>query len=117
MEELRKALNERCKQLGLRTKLTALIELPYGWKPSIQENATEWDDDWDKFEDEGFSIVQDLMNEPNRNKNKTTGFQLIRNANPLPLPTYSMTSNVLMYCRDENRNKLNKKLVSGSSFC
>lgn len=63
MEELRKALNERCKQLGLRTKPTALIELPYGWQPGIQENAAEWDDDWDKFEDEGFSAVQDLMNE------------------------------------------------------
>jgi len=56
-------LNERCKQLGLRTKLTALIELPNGWKPDIQENATEWDDDWDKFEDGGFFVVQDLMNE------------------------------------------------------
>ena len=53
MEELRKALNERCKQLVLRTKPTALIELPYGWQPGIQENAAEWDDDWDKFEDEG----------------------------------------------------------------
>lgn len=63
MEELRKALNERCKQLGLRTKPTALIELPYGWQPGIQENAAEWDEDWDKFEDEGFSAVQDLMNE------------------------------------------------------
>lgn len=63
MEELRKALNERCKQLSLRTKPTALIELPYGWQPGIQQNAAEWDDDWDKFEDEGFSAVQDLMNE------------------------------------------------------
>uniref|UniRef100_A0A0C9QU05 TSA: Wollemia nobilis Ref_Wollemi_Transcript_9796_3856 transcribed RNA sequence n=1 Tax=Wollemia nobilis TaxID=56998 RepID=A0A0C9QU05_9CONI len=63
LEELRKALNERCKQFGLRSKPSALIELPYGWQPGIQENAAEWDDDWDKFEDEGFTAVQDLMNE------------------------------------------------------
>lgn len=24
-----------------------------GWQPGIQEDAAEWDDDWDKFEDEG----------------------------------------------------------------
>eukprot|EP01018_Ginkgo_biloba_P030108 Gb_27596 [translate_table: standard] len=63
LEELRKAIHERCKHLGLRTKATALIELPYGWQPGIQENAADWDDDWDKFEDEGFSAVQDLSNE------------------------------------------------------
>lgn len=75
MEELRKALNERCKQFGLRTKPTALIELPYGWQPGIQQNAAEWDDDWDKFEDEGFSAVQDLMNEgaaPNLSANTSS---------------------------------------------
>ncbi|KAH9305242.1 hypothetical protein KI387_009646, partial [Taxus chinensis] len=52
LEELRKALNERCKKFGLHTKATALIELPYGWQPGIQESAAQWDDDWDKFEDE-----------------------------------------------------------------
>ena len=24
-----------------------------GWQPGMQENAAEWDDDWDKFQDEG----------------------------------------------------------------
>ncbi|GLJ06911.1 hypothetical protein SUGI_0052270 [Cryptomeria japonica] len=63
LEDLRKALNERSKQFGLRTKPTSLIELPYGWQPGIQETAAQWDDDWDKFEDEGFTAVQDLIHE------------------------------------------------------
>jgi hypothetical protein len=24
-----------------------------GWQPGIQEGAATWDEDWDKFEDEG----------------------------------------------------------------
>jgi len=24
-----------------------------GWEPGKQEGAIEWDEDWDKFEDEG----------------------------------------------------------------
>lgn len=24
-----------------------------GWQPGIQEEAADWDDEWDKFEDEG----------------------------------------------------------------
>lgn len=24
-----------------------------GWQPGIQEGAADWDEDWDKFEDEG----------------------------------------------------------------
>ena len=24
-----------------------------GWQPGIQESAADWDEDWDKFEDEG----------------------------------------------------------------
>ncbi|KAF5455621.1 hypothetical protein F2P56_025179 [Juglans regia] len=58
LEELLKALTERCKKHGLDIKSTALIELPIGWEPGIQEGAALWDEEWDKFEDEGF--VNDL---------------------------------------------------------
>ncbi|XP_041021373.1 epidermal growth factor receptor substrate 15-like 1 isoform X1 [Juglans microcarpa x Juglans regia] len=58
LEELLKALTERCKKHGLDIKSTALIELPTGWEPGIQEGAALWDEEWDKFEDEGF--VNDL---------------------------------------------------------
>ncbi|KAI3862189.1 hypothetical protein MKX03_007836 [Papaver bracteatum] len=60
LEELVKALNDRCKKYGLRVKPTALVELPFGWQPGIQEGAADWDEDWDKFEDEGFTFVKDL---------------------------------------------------------
>lgn len=63
LDELRKALNAKCKNLKLRVKPTALIELPYGWQPGIQENAAQWDEDWDKFDDEGFEFVQEFMEE------------------------------------------------------
>lgn len=58
LEELLKALTERCRKHGIDVQSTALIELPIGWEPGIQEGATLWDEEWDKFEDEGF--VNDL---------------------------------------------------------
>eukprot|EP00262_Sarcandra_glabra_P009993 TRINITY_DN2483_c0_g2_i1.p1 TRINITY_DN2483_c0_g2~~TRINITY_DN2483_c0_g2_i1.p1 ORF type:complete len:589 (-),score=132.41 TRINITY_DN2483_c0_g2_i1:140-1801(-) len=60
LEEIVKALNERCKGYGLRVKPTTLIELPFGWQPGVQEGAADWDEDWDKFEDEGFMVVKEL---------------------------------------------------------
>ncbi|XP_057974465.1 uncharacterized protein LOC131162221 isoform X2 [Malania oleifera] len=60
LEGLMKALNERCKKHGLDVKSSAIIELPFGWQPGIQEGAADWDEDWDKFEDEGFSLGKDL---------------------------------------------------------
>ena len=30
-----------------------IMSLCTGWQPGMQENAAEWDDDWDKFQDEG----------------------------------------------------------------
>ncbi|XP_039004002.1 epidermal growth factor receptor substrate 15-like 1 [Hibiscus syriacus] len=60
LEELVKFLNERCKQYGLRAKPTSLVELPFGWQPGIQEVVADWDEDWDKFEDEGFTFVKEL---------------------------------------------------------
>ncbi|VFQ75101.1 unnamed protein product [Cuscuta campestris] len=60
IEELVKSLNARCKTYGLRAKPTSLLELPFGWQPGIQEGAADWDEDWDKFEDEGFTLVKEL---------------------------------------------------------
>ncbi|CAL9161648.1 actin cytoskeleton-regulatory complex protein PAN1 [Musa acuminata AAA Group] len=60
LEELVKVLNERCKQYGLRSKPTSLIELPFGWQPGIQEGAADWDEDWDKFDEDGFVAVKEL---------------------------------------------------------
>ncbi|XP_068646855.1 uncharacterized protein [Aristolochia californica] len=60
LEELVKALNGRCKKYGLHVKPTALVELPFGWQPGMQEGAADWDEDWDKFEDEGFATVKEL---------------------------------------------------------
>ncbi|KAK4368222.1 hypothetical protein RND71_012014 [Anisodus tanguticus] len=60
LEELVKALNGRCKTYGLRAKPTTLLELPFGWQPGIQEAAGDWDEEWDKFEDEGFTFVKEL---------------------------------------------------------
>ncbi|XP_010539783.1 PREDICTED: epidermal growth factor receptor substrate 15 isoform X2 [Tarenaya hassleriana] len=54
LEELMKALSARCKKHGLDIESKALVELPAGWQPGIQEGAALWDEEWDKFEDEGF---------------------------------------------------------------
>nr|CAB3502131.1 unnamed protein product [Digitaria exilis] len=59
LEEMEKALSERCKHFGLQFKSSATVELPSGWEPGPQEGTIEWDEDWDKFEDEGFGIVKD----------------------------------------------------------
>lgn len=60
LEEQVKALNERCKMYGLRGKPTLLVELPFGWQVGIQEGAADWDENWDKFEDEGYTYVKEL---------------------------------------------------------
>ncbi|KAL8125426.1 uncharacterized protein LOC141720441 [Apium graveolens] len=60
LEEQVKTLNERCKTYGLRAKPTSLVELPFGWQPGIQEGAADWNEGWDRFEDEGFEFVKEL---------------------------------------------------------
>uniref|UniRef100_A0A2K2AMF1 EF-hand domain-containing protein n=1 Tax=Populus trichocarpa TaxID=3694 RepID=A0A2K2AMF1_POPTR len=66
LDELLKALTQRCKKHELTVKSTAVIELPFGWQPGIQEDAATWDEDWDKFEDEGFSneLTVDVKSAP-----------------------------------------------------
>ncbi|XP_051124137.1 uncharacterized protein LOC127246675 [Andrographis paniculata] len=56
LEELLKALADRCKKHSIEMKLGAIIELPAGWQPIIPEAAAIWDKEWDKFEDDGFSL-------------------------------------------------------------
>ncbi|KMT01560.1 hypothetical protein BVRB_9g215600 isoform B [Beta vulgaris subsp. vulgaris] len=60
LEELVISLSERCKKYGLRAKPTTIVELPFGWQPGIQESASDWDEEWDKFEDEGYTFVKEL---------------------------------------------------------
>ncbi|RDX99916.1 EH domain-containing protein 2, partial [Mucuna pruriens] len=55
LEELLKALAERCKKHGIDVKSITMVPLPAGWQPGIPEGAALWDEDWDKFEDEGFA--------------------------------------------------------------
>ncbi|CAN1315645.1 Uncharacterized calcium-binding protein C800.10c [Linum perenne] len=55
LDELIKVLVERSKKHNLDIKSSAMIELPFGWQPGIQETAAPWDEEWDKFEDEGFA--------------------------------------------------------------
>ncbi|XP_022982307.1 epidermal growth factor receptor substrate 15-like 1 isoform X1 [Cucurbita maxima] len=64
IELLLKALTERCKRHGIDVKSAAMIELPVGWQPGIADDAAVWDEEWDKFEDEGFS--NDLNLDPKR---------------------------------------------------
>ncbi|KAL2636740.1 hypothetical protein AAZV13_06G014800 [Glycine max] len=48
LEELFKALAERCKKHGIDVKSITMVQLP-------AEGAALWDEEWDKFEDEGFA--------------------------------------------------------------
>ncbi|ESQ34720.1 hypothetical protein EUTSA_v10006674mg [Eutrema salsugineum] len=75
LEELMKALTERCKKHGLEVKSKALVDLPAGWQPGIQEGAALWDEEWDKFEDEGFGneITFDKSKEQNSSGEKGNG--------------------------------------------
>ncbi|XP_050215165.1 uncharacterized protein LOC126666204 isoform X3 [Mercurialis annua] len=73
LDELVRVLIERCKKHGLEIKSSSMIELPFGWQPGIQEGAAGWDEDWDKFEDEGFSkdLTIDMKNVSAANSNST----------------------------------------------
>ncbi|TKY75336.1 EH domain-containing protein 2 [Spatholobus suberectus] len=55
LEELFKALAERCKKHGIDVKSITMVQLPAGWQPGVPDGAALWDEDWDKFEDEGFA--------------------------------------------------------------
>ncbi|KAL9378165.1 hypothetical protein Peur_029500 [Populus x canadensis] len=56
LEELVKTVNECCKLYGLRSKPISLVELPFGWQRGIQEAAADWDERWDKFDNEALSL-------------------------------------------------------------
>ncbi|KAI5402640.1 uncharacterized protein LOC127087688 isoform X1 [Lathyrus oleraceus] len=55
LEQLFRALAERCKKHEIDLKSIAMVQLPDGWQPGNPEGAAVWDEDWDKFEDEGFA--------------------------------------------------------------
>ncbi|KAJ1693655.1 hypothetical protein LUZ63_010353 [Rhynchospora breviuscula] len=58
LEELERALAERCKHFGVSVSQSTSVELPFGWEPGAPEGAMDWDEDWDKFEDEGFMVIK-----------------------------------------------------------
>ncbi|KAG6434872.1 hypothetical protein SASPL_106516 [Salvia splendens] len=70
LEELLKALAERCKKHSIEVNSAAIIELPQGWQPGVPEIAAVWDEDWDKFDDEGFSFDISL---PENDKSASLG--------------------------------------------
>ncbi|KAE9586670.1 hypothetical protein Lal_00004540 [Lupinus albus] len=55
LDGLFNALSERCKKHGIDVKSITMVQLPTGWQPGIVDDAALWDEDWDKFEDEGFA--------------------------------------------------------------
>ncbi|WZZ80685.1 hypothetical protein YC2023_101257 [Brassica napus] len=90
LEELMKALTERCKKHGLEVKSKALVDLPAGWQPGIQEGAALWDEEWDKFEDEGFGneITFDKSKEQNSSGEKENGTVDDGTSGPPDSPTH-----------------------------
>eukprot|EP00897_Mesotaenium_endlicherianum_P004787 jgi/Mesen1/4336/ME000022S03623 len=65
LEELRKIVNKRAKELGLKVRpILGSSELPFGWQAGLQENAVEWDDEWHEFDDQGFATVGDMGDPP-----------------------------------------------------
>ncbi|GMJ10556.1 Arabidopsis thaliana EH domain containing protein 1 [Hibiscus trionum] len=74
LEELMKALTERCKKHGYDVKSAAVIELPIGWQPGVPEGAVLWDEEWDKFEDEGFGneLTIDVKNVSDSQRGKAS---------------------------------------------
>ncbi|WJX42354.1 hypothetical protein P8452_29599 [Trifolium repens] len=55
LEQLFRGLAERCNKHEINVKSVAMVQLPDGWQPGNPEEAAVWDEDWDKFEDEGFA--------------------------------------------------------------
>lgn len=39
----------------LKSNYTMTLSVSEGWRPGIPEIAAIWDEDWDKFEDEGLA--------------------------------------------------------------
>uniref|UniRef100_A0A7N0T036 Uncharacterized protein n=1 Tax=Kalanchoe fedtschenkoi TaxID=63787 RepID=A0A7N0T036_KALFE len=96
VDELMKGLTERCKKHKLNVKSAALFEMPRGWQPGIQENAVVWDEEWDKFEDEGFSFANEynLDKQNNTASPKTKSTQLWEE-NDSPKSTISDSASTL----------------------
>ncbi|GKV44398.1 hypothetical protein SLE2022_174280 [Rubroshorea leprosula] len=93
LEELMKALSLRCKKHGYELKSCAVIELPIGWQPGIPEVAAIWDEEWDKFEDEGFGneLTIDVKNPKSLQRGKAS-------------PDGSLTPDSSSYADDKHGN-------------
>lgn len=93
LDELMKALCERCKKHGLKVNSSALLEIPIGWQPGIPEGAVDWDEDWDKFEDEGFSFGKDLTVDVQNSTNSPKTKSVSEKASPNDTLTPDSLSN------------------------
>ncbi|KAI8003142.1 putative calcium-binding protein C800.10c [Camellia lanceoleosa] len=99
LEELTRAFTERCKKHGIDIKSTAVIELPTGWQPGIPEISSVWDEDWDKFEDEGFLF--DVAMPP---KTKSTSAEKENYS-----PNGSLSPDLMSHADDDMSDKLFSK--------
>lgn len=57
-----------------------------GWQPGIQEGAAQWDEDWDKLEDEGetdffclSALIQLFLKMSSQCRCEITGFDILMN--------------------------------------
>jgi hypothetical protein len=62
LDDLKKTLYERGRALGVKPKSAVPIEVSTGFE-GVPDNAMEWVEDWDKFDDEGFTNVRDIMDD------------------------------------------------------
>jgi hypothetical protein len=62
LDDLKKTLYERGRALGVKPKSAVPIEVSTGFE-GVPNNAMEWVEDWDKFNDEGFTNVRDIMDD------------------------------------------------------
>ncbi|KAJ7554602.1 hypothetical protein O6H91_05G000500 [Diphasiastrum complanatum] len=63
LDELWKALDVRAKHLGIQVEAFDPTEPPFGWQPRIQETATEWEEEWDELDEEGFIPIAGMTDE------------------------------------------------------
>ncbi|KAL9269683.1 putative calcium-binding protein [Drosera capensis] len=117
LEELLKALSERCKRHGLEFKTMALIQLPRGWQPGIPAEAAIWDEEWDKFEDEGLVFGKDLNVDQQKAKDSTDPRSILYQEEPLSHDSgFSPDSSSNVYGKAEHFNRSEPGPDSESGF-
>ncbi|GAB2243533.1 hypothetical protein Droror1_Dr00023661 [Drosera rotundifolia] len=117
LEELLKALSERCKRHGLEFKTMALIQLPSGWQPGIPAEAAIWDEEWDKFEDEGLVFGKDLNVDVQNARDSTDPRSILYQEEPLSRDSgFSPDSSYNVYGKAEHFNRSEPGPDSESGF-